>query len=226
MLKHVVPKLALTLRDEFLVNRPNQDMEPITRVLEWSTIIRPSVISRLLETEFFTKWLDILHVWLIQPGVNFDEVTRWYRFWKDAFPESIQNLSGVSRNFTRGLQLMNKAYELGVNAPTHLPRPVHDREPSSLHPNRDATKVALARPHEITFRSVVEDFAAANNLLFMPIGRVEELSRMPLFRVSLTADGKGGLLVYILGDAVWAQSDDGGDFRAISLDDMVARASA
>jgi len=32
--------------------------------------------------------------------------------------------------------------------------------------------------------------------------------------------------VYILGDAVWAQSDDGGDFRAISLDDMVARASA
>ncbi len=30
---------------------------------------------------------------------------------------------------------------------------------------------------------------------------------MPLFRVSPSADGKGGLLVYILDDAVWAATE-------------------
>jgi tuftelin-interacting protein 11 len=48
---------------------------------------------------------------------------------------------------------------------------------------------------------------------------------MPLFRVSLTADGKGGILVYILDDAVWASVGDDGAYRAISLEDMVLRAN-
>jgi tuftelin-interacting protein 11 len=48
---------------------------------------------------------------------------------------------------------------------------------------------------------------------------------MPLYRVSKTADGKGGLVVYILDDAVWAPQLDGDDYRAISLDDMVLRAT-
>jgi tuftelin-interacting protein 11 len=47
---------------------------------------------------------------------------------------------------------------------------------------------------------------------------------MQLFRVSPTADGKGGLLVYILDDAVWAPGD-GDDYQAITLDDMVSKAS-
>ena len=37
----------------------------------------------------------------------------------------MQNTPGVSQGFTRGLQLMNKALELGQDAPTLLPRPDH-----------------------------------------------------------------------------------------------------
>jgi tuftelin-interacting protein 11 len=47
---------------------------------------------------------------------------------------------------------------------------------------------------------------------------------MPLFRVSLTVDGKGGILVYIQDDAVWAPVAADGGYRAISLEDMVSRA--
>jgi tuftelin-interacting protein 11 len=43
---------------------------------------------------------------------------------------------------------------------------------------------------------------------------------MPLFRVSPTADGKGGVLVYILDDVVWAP-DEAGEYQAITLENMV-----
>jgi tuftelin-interacting protein 11 len=228
LLKYVVPKLGAILRNDFRVDPRKQNMEPLEHVLAWSGIIRPSIFSQLIETEFFTKWLDVLHIWLIQPKVSFEEVAQWYQFWKDSFPENVQTMPGVSRGFTRGLQLMNKAIELGPDAPTHLPRPDHAAErqiPAS--PKRQGTptpaKVRPTRTQEVTFRSVVEDFAAEHNLLFIPTGRAHEQSRMPLFRVSPTADGKGGLLVYILDDAIWAP--DGDEYRAITPHDMVLRAN-
>jgi tuftelin-interacting protein 11 len=233
LLKYVVPKLGAALRDDFRVNPRDQKMEPLQQVLLWSETIRPSVFSKILETEFFPKWLDILYIWLIQPSVSFEEVAQWYSFWKGTFPENVQAIPGVSRGFTRGLQLMNTAIELGPDAPTKLSRPDFRAEmaaasradspvPGKAIKQRPAP---AARTQEITFRSIVEEHVASHNLLFIPAGRVHERSRMPLYRISPTADGKGGILIYILDDAVWAQSkDDKDDWRAISLEDMVLRA--
>ena len=233
MLKYVLPKLGATLRDDFRVNPRNQNMEPFQNVLQWSDLIRNAIVSQLLETEFFPKWLDVLHVWLIQPKVNFEEVAQWYSFWKGSFPQNVQDLAGVSRGFTRGLQLMNKAIELGPDAPTQLPRPDFRAEQILASPAKNSTPKALslpsARKHEITFRSIVEEYIAEHNLLLLPTGKAHEKSRMPLFRISPTADGKGGILVYILDDAVWASTEGvggpGEDYRAIALDDMVQRAN-
>ncbi|KAJ7203945.1 GC-rich sequence DNA-binding factor-like protein-domain-containing protein [Mycena haematopus] len=232
LLKYVVPKLGALLRDEFRINPRDQIMTPLTAVLQWADIIRPSIFSQILETEFFPKWLDVLHIWLIQPKVSFEEVAQWYSFWKGSFPEKVQNMAGVSRGFTRGLQLMNTAIELGPDAPTRLSRPDFRAEQASASapntPGRNGTPRVPPRPsartQEITFRSIVEDFAASHNLLFVPTGRAHEISRMPLFRVSLTADGKGGILVYISDDAVWAPVGADGTYRAISLEDMVSKA--
>ncbi|KAG2136164.1 TFP11-domain-containing protein [Suillus cothurnatus] len=226
LLKYVVPKLGSLLRDEFRVNPRNQDMEPLKHVLAWSTLLRGNVFIQLLETEFFPKWLDVLHIWLIQPKVSFEEVAQWYSFWKSSFPDSVQSMPGVARGFTRGLQLMNTAIELGPDAPTMLKRPDLRAEQAIANASvkkPTATKVAPARVQEITFRSIVEEFAASHNLLFIPIGRVHEKSRMPLFRVSSSIGGKGGLLVYVQDDAVWAP--DGDEYGAITLEDMVLRAN-
>ncbi|KAG6815108.1 hypothetical protein H0H93_010929, partial [Arthromyces matolae] len=122
LLKYVIPKLEATLRDDLRIDPRHQNMQPLEQVLKWADIIRPSTFSHFLETEFFPKWLDILFIWLIQPGVSFEEVTQWYSFWKDTFKESVQALPGIDRGFTRGLELMNKAIELGPDAPTHLER--------------------------------------------------------------------------------------------------------
>jgi tuftelin-interacting protein 11 len=72
---------------------------------------------------------------------------------------------------------------------------------------------------------LAEDIATQNDLLFLPIGKSHQQTGKPLFRVSKTVDGKGGVTVYVGQDAVFAQMDDGA-FRAVSLDDMVKRASS
>ncbi|KAF9563910.1 TFP11-domain-containing protein [Agrocybe pediades] len=237
ILKYAVPKLGATLRDDFHINPRDQKIEALERMFAWNGLIRTSIFAQILETGFFPKWLDVLHIWLIQPRVSFEEVAQWYSFWKGSFPESIRNLPSINRGFTRGLQHMNKAIEYGPDAPTKLAKPDFLAEisaPSSpVRPGKAPEKSAgtSARTHEITFRSIVEEFAAAHNLLFIPIGRAHERSRMPLFRVSRTADGRKGLLVYILDDAVWAPKSEGtnveaDEFKAISLEDMVLRATA
>lgn len=225
ILKYIVPKLGARLREDFRINPRQQDMEPLQDILSWENVLRPSILSQLLETEFFPKWLDVLHIWLIQPKPSFEEVSQWYQFWKQSFSEQVQTIPGVQQGFTRGLQLMNKAIELGPDAPTRLPRPEH-RPTGGASPRatvKEPPKIRSSRTQEITFRSIVEDYASSHNLLFMPTGRAHEKSRMPLFRVSQTTDGKGGLLVYILDDAVWAP--DGDEYRAISLENMVLRAA-
>ncbi|KAL0571701.1 hypothetical protein V5O48_010262 [Marasmius crinis-equi] len=230
LLKYVVPKLGATLRDDFRVNPRNQNMEPFQQVLLWIDLLRPSIVTQIFETEFFPKWLDVLHVWLIQPKVSLGEVARWYDIWQESFPESMRNLPG----FTRGLQLMNQAMELGPDAPSRLPKPdyrAETRAASTSAATKQKTKPTQpsSLAHEVTFRSIVEEFAASHNLMFMPTGKAHEKSRMPLFRVSLTADGKGGVLIFIMDDAVWASSEGVGgpteDYRPISLENMALRAT-
>lgn len=226
LLKYVVPKLGSLLRDEFRVNPRNQDMQPLQHVLAWTTLLHRNVIVQLLEMEFFPKWLEVLYIWLIQPKVSFEEVAQWYSFWKGSFPESVQSMPDVARGFTRGLQLMNTAIELGPEASTKLKRPELLRAEKAAGASIKKTavpKVAPARMQEITFRSIVEEFAASHNLLLIPTGRAHEQSRMQLFRVSSSVGGKGGLLVYVQDDAVWAP--DGDEYRAITLEDMVLRAN-
>ncbi|KAI1791848.1 TFP11-domain-containing protein [Ganoderma leucocontextum] len=227
LLKYIVPKLGSRLREDFRVNPRQQDMQPLQDAMSWEPLLRPAILAQILEKEFFPKWLDVLYIWLVQPKASMIEVSRWYEEWKKPFPESIQNMPGVSQGFTRGLQLMNKALELGPDASTQLPRPDHTI-PLSISATTAAAKPKErprpVRTQEITFRSIVEEYASSHNLLFLPTGKAHEQARMPLYRVSPSTDGKGGVLVYILDDAVWA-ADAAGVYRAITIEDMVLRAT-
>ena len=78
LLKYVVPKLGAHLREKFTVNPAQQDMGPLLHISAWATIIKPVMFSRLLEIEFFPKWLTVLHIWLTQPESKHHEVNEWF----------------------------------------------------------------------------------------------------------------------------------------------------
>ncbi|KAH7096395.1 TFP11-domain-containing protein [Auriculariales sp. MPI-PUGE-AT-0066] len=240
LLKYVVPKLGATLREDLRIDPRNQPpLDPLHRTLAWRGHLRPALLDALLQTGFFPKWLDVLHKWLTHPTANYAQIADWYKHWKDEILRA--DVPEIKRGLDAGLKLMGDAMALGNDtvARAKLPKPDYGHispstsratSPSALSSAQRGSKppVPSSRTTEITFRSLVEEHAAAHDLLVLPTQRVHELSRKPLLRVSRNVEGRGGLVVYILDDAVWTAPDGGGDnvpWRAITMDEMVVLAS-
>ncbi|CAO3592166.1 unnamed protein product [Absidia cylindrospora] len=85
--KNVLPKLTQVLRQEFVVNPHDQQVEPLAWCLAWQGILSDKMFGLMLEKEVFPQWLRVLYKWLtIDPDkVNFDEVKEWYMWWKQVF---------------------------------------------------------------------------------------------------------------------------------------------
>ena len=143
-----------------------------------------------------------------------------YEGWKTFFPREVSSMPVIADGFTRGLQLMDQAMKLGPNARTQLRKPDY---PGTAATTTSAPKKPPVHM-EVTFRSLVEERASRDNLLLIATNQTHPKSRKPLFRVSSTIEGKSGLYVYLSDDAVWAAPGEGEEYRAISLEDMVARA--
>ncbi len=240
ILLNILPKLAANLESEFEVNPRSQDLVPLQRALAWSGLIRESTFAQLLEERFFPKWLDTLHFWLIQPNYNASEVASWYHYWKDLLSQhqsikqrNLDDIEGVEHGLRYGLKLMNDAMALGEDAPERLAKPDFKPLPVRLSANgkdKQAKSSRRAKPssteqQDITFRAIAEQHAADHNLIFVPTGASHPGTGKPLFKVSKSVDGRGGVTVYVGEDAVYAMVQDG-VFRAVLLDDMVKMAGA
>ena len=226
LLKHILPKLALELREKFVVDPSGQNLDVLENVvMPWRSYFRTSTWGQLLESEFFSKWLAMLHLWLTSEGVNLSEVGQWYEWWKHSvFPPAIMEMEGVRRGFNTGLDLMSKAADYadqGISL-ARLPAPVtvQGRPEPVTKPAKKTPRPAVARPvvEETTFRDVLEDFCAENNLLFISLRTANEDGK-PLFRVTAHADGKGGVVGYIgKGDVLYVRGTRQGPFKPESLD--------
>jgi len=229
LLKHILPKLALHLREDFVVDPSDQKIDALEHVLPWRLYFRASTWGQLLESEFFTKWLGMLHLWLISQEVDLSEVGLWYEWWKHSvFPPQVLEMEAVRAGFKAGLDLMSKAADYvdhGIPL-TKLPPPamVQSRRPKvdTKPVIKMAASKSTARPafEETTFRDVLEDFCAENNLLFISMRTANEDGK-PLFRITAHADGKGGVVGYIgKGDVLYVQSSRQGPFKPERLDKL------
>ncbi|KLT39752.1 TFP11-domain-containing protein [Cutaneotrichosporon oleaginosum] len=230
---YVLGKLGDVLRDRFAVNPRNQDMKPLKDILlPWHSLIRTSNFVRLFELEFFPKWLNVLYTWLAHPGYNADEVAQWFEMWKAVFPPQIVQHRGMAHGFNTGLKLMREAVELGSAAPLKLQQPQYAPIRSNTTPSNGGPQLPtlvpmpggkrILAPEDLTFRSVVEEIIAENDLLMRPLGQSHATTGKPLFRIGKTIEGKGGLVVYFGEDAVFAQGEDG-TFRATSVEEVLNR---
>jgi tuftelin-interacting protein 11 len=221
-------------------------MDPLNWVLDWFNhgVIRASIMGQLMEKEFFPKWLETLHRWLTTPKASYEEIVQWcvvvkkaishcadiiwfrYTFWKGTLPPNVSVLPAVQEGFQSGVRLMSDWADMEQSQRINLPKSWLSTAPSQQTGQKTTAKkgsTIAARVLESSFKSIVEEYATEHELLFMPTGRVHEKSRVPMYRVTARMDGKGGIVVYILDDMVWAVEGgaDSGDVEGIGLEEMV-----
>ena len=177
-------------------------------------------MAHLLVAEFFPKWLLILHVWLTSEP-NYEEVGEWFLWWKGQIDEEVNKLPVVEAEWNKGLEMINLALELGGDAKMGLPPPVAGpakpflpevtQSPStrvwaSGLVAQTPSKSSLASLQEpTTFKDVLEEWCLEQDLMLIPLREAHDQTGLPLFRITASASGKGGVVVYIKGDVVWAR---------------------
>lgn len=240
LVRHLLPRLAAHLSSSLLIDPSDQDLDSLAQVLQWAPFFSLNTMAHLLVAEFFPKWHHILYSWLTA-APNYEEIREWYQWWKDRLHHYIPDINDhptIAAEWTEGLETINLALTLGPNAATQLPPPRAGPVPPPLRTSDVAvgatitseTSAATHDRSETTFRDVVEDWCAEEGLLMIPLREADTRSGLPLFRITASAAGKGGVMVYLKGDVVWARTGlvEGTKergFAPIALDErLVARA--
>ncbi|KAK5156061.1 hypothetical protein LTR04_005724 [Oleoguttula sp. CCFEE 6159] len=207
---HLVRRLAAHLASTFEVAPDDQEIAPLEHVLAWKEFLSPRILGQLLVAEFFPKWHAVLYQWLTFAAANFVEIGNWFSWWQSVFPDELNAVPAVAAEWERGLATINLALDLGDRVATDLPPPTAGparpiaattTTPAKAPPSAK-TKPAV----EATFKDVVEEWCTEHSLLLMPLREAHAATGFPLFRITASATGRGGVVVYFKGDVLWAQN--------------------
>lgn len=232
---HLLPRLARHLREDFTVNPQDQDLTALEDVFRWKDFFQPNVMGLLLVSDFFPKWHEILYIWLTNEP-NYEEVGAWFSWWRSQIPTEINELAIVDDEWKKGLQTMDLALQLGDRAAVELPRPLAAAR--SVLPTREDTVAEAAaaaaaattappRPkpqvvEEIAFKDIVENWCVEQGLIILPLREAHPQNGQPLFRITASATGKGGVVVFLQGDVVWVQNKKAKDvWEPMGLEDQL-----
>ncbi|OKL60109.1 hypothetical protein UA08_04689 [Talaromyces atroroseus] len=228
--RHLLPRLARHLREDFQVNPQDQDLVAFEDVLKWKDFYKTKVFGLLLVAEFFPKWHNILYIWLTNEP-NFEEVGEWFTWWRSQIPPELNEIGVVDDEWTKGLKMMDLASQLGDRAATELPAP--EAAPTAapitaagLRPDKAApvlTQKAKPAPiKEISFKDIVEEWCADQGLIILPLREAHPQNGQPLFRITASASGKGGVIAFLQGDVVWVQNRKARDiWEPMGLEDQL-----
>ncbi|KAF2243624.1 hypothetical protein BU26DRAFT_608984 [Trematosphaeria pertusa] len=237
LVKQLLPRLAAYLRDDFEFNPAEQNLEPISAITSWCGVLPARIIAELLHAEFFaSKFFHTLHSWLTFEGRNFEEIGEWLSWWKKSvFPEEINEVAIIERDWEEAYKLVIAALDLegpelekltlpAAAEPRHSPSPETPQFSKSI--NTEPPRSARQEIEETTFKDVVEAWCAEENLLLIPLRKADEKTGQPLFRITASATGKGGVVAYMKGDVIWAQNKkDKSVWEPVGLEEgLVARA--
>lgn len=254
LVRHLLPRLALHLSTNLIIDPSEQDLTPLEDVLRWSPFFPLDTMAHLLIAEFFPKWHQTLYVWLTYEGVNYTDVKNWYSWWKEevlgkALSADFNEMPSIADEWNKGLETMSQALDLlenGMDVSTHLPAPSLNtsyklsqgtpvRKTISPGPSSSTTPHTLKAPQleeSTTFKDVVEEWCAENGLLLFPLREADLQTGLPLFRITASASGRGGVVIYFKGDVVWVRGTatvgtEHRTFMPVGLDEtLVAKAEA
>ncbi|KAI6811717.1 TFP11-domain-containing protein [Hortaea werneckii] len=234
LVRHLLPRLSLHLSQEFEVDPSDQDLGPLENVLKWyeAGFFKADVVGRLLVAEFFPKWLSTLHLWLTTEDASFDEIGQWLSWWQTQLPDALSSHQDVRAQWDAGMAMISNALDLleAGDSLDKLPPPAAGpAKPiaKEMAKKAEASKPAVPPPPPaVEFKDIVESWCAEEDLTMVPLREADPTTGLPLFRITASATGRGGVIVYIKGDIVWAQKKgEKGVFEPIGLEErLVERA--
>ena len=212
----------------------DQKMKPFEKVLEWVPYFPIDVIGQLFSDVFFKKWHNVLYMWLVGDP-NHAEIMEWYQWWKnlihESLPEGFNDLPMIKKSWEKGLTMINVALDaaergLDVAAELHPIVFEESRQKNRLPSPQPAPPIQKHIETPTTFKDVVEDWCAENGLLMFPLREADLSTGLPLFRITASASGRGGAVLYLKGDVAWVRSNGVEKaFMPMALDDaLVAKA--
>lgn len=214
---HLLPRLARHLREDFTVNPQDQDLTALEDVLRWKQFFKPNVMGLLLISDFFPKWHEILYIWLTNDP-NYEEVGAWFSWWRTQIPAEVNELTIVDEEWNKGLQTMDLASQLGDRAASELPRPAPAQTTLPTREDKVAAAAAAAATaptetrtkapavEEVAFKDILEAWCMDEGLIMLPLREAHPQNGQPLFRITASATGKGGVVAFVQGDVVWVQN--------------------
>ncbi|MCJ1365500.1 hypothetical protein MMC16_004622 [Acarospora aff. strigata] len=227
LIRHLLPRLASHMQEKFDINPQDQDLTALEQVLLWNDFFKPSTMAQLLIAEFFPKWHNILYIWLTSEP-NYEEIWQWFSWWKTQIPPELSGTQALAAEWEKGLAMINDALDLGDRATTELAPPiagpVRPIKPavSAATPASNGIVSAQHPVHETSFRDVVDDWCVEQGLIMVPLREAHALTGLPLLRITASVNGKGGVLVYLKGDVLWAQNKkDKALWEPVGLDSVL-----
>ncbi|RAH40282.1 putative G-patch domain protein (TFIP11) [Aspergillus brunneoviolaceus CBS 621.78] len=239
---HLLPRLGRHLREDFQVNPQDQDLTALEHVLLWQPFFPANVMALLLTAEFFPKFHQILYIWLTNDP-NYEEVAEWFTWWRTQIPASLNELTIVDDEWNKALQTMDLASQLGDRAAAELPPPAtaepkktttHGQPPAATTTKptpTPTTTIPAPRPkpkiiEEVAFKDILEGWCMEQGLIMLPLREAHPQNGQPLFRITASATGKGGVVAFVQGDVVWVQNKKAKEvWEPIGLEDrLVERA--
>jgi len=200
----------------------------------WSSVISPIHMRCLLCGEFFPRWHAVLYNWLEHSEADANsDIVCWYRGWKDFLGSKIEFDGKLRADFGHALDMMhsNRSKEAwGAFKPCPHPR-YHDllvEAHRSAH-TQSAPQGKTADPaqcngpkggplHPTSFKDIVSEFAESKGFEFFPKHGRTQLGKM-LYSF-------GGVSVYLDLDVVHAETDTGGHWRPIGLEELCSLVAA
>lgn len=226
----LLPRISAHFHEAFEIDPSEQDLAPLTSLMQYTPLLPFSTITRLLTRVFFPKWLSTLHLWLTSDP-DYAEIAEWYEWWKTQFPSEMSQGIEFRKEWMRGLVMMNRALDLGekihlLPAPVDAhPQPMHEQDLPAPAPQPPVPQPPASFPaaHEpLSFKDQVDDFCQASNLLFLPMRSAHPISGLPLWRITASPSGRGGVVVYLKGDVVWAKhGKEEGGWQPMGLDEKL-----
>jgi tuftelin-interacting protein 11 len=182
-------------------------MQYLNNTLLWKDILEARDMGQLLVDVMFPMWHEVLHQWLTLDEPNYLEIRDWFDFWRSVIPDDLNAVPAVKAEWQRGSDMINLALDLGAEAKSRLPPPrsqdTRDRATQD-QPKPAAPAEQAAESRENSFRHQVEEWCVSNDLQFMPEKSTLEAAG-PVYRVTAAPSSRGGVLIYLRGDCIYAQ---------------------